>query len=66
MVGVRCGGFSTIFYVRFIEWFLTTPLILLNLALLAGLSWADVFSMVIADEMMIVSGFMAGVTSKSR
>jgi len=65
------GGYDVIisrqiFYVRFIEWFLTTPLILLNLALLAGLSWADVFSMIIADEMMIVSGFMAGVTSKSR
>ena len=54
-----------IFYVRYIEWILTTPLFLLNLALLAGLSWADIFAMIVVDMMMAVCCFMGAVTSKS-
>jgi bacteriorhodopsin len=54
-----------IFYVRFIEWFFSTPLILLNLALLSGLAWIDVFTMLILDELMILCALMGGLVTNS-
>jgi bacteriorhodopsin len=57
--------FREISYARFIEWFFTTPLILLNPALLAGLAWIDVFTMLILDEMMIVCALMGAFITTS-
>jgi len=54
-----------IFYVRYIEWTFIGPLYLLNLALLAGLPWADTFTMIVVDVMAAVCCFMGAVTSKS-
>jgi bacteriorhodopsin len=40
---------------RHVDWAITTPLILFDLALLAGLPWLDIVSLLIADEAMILS-----------
>lgn len=44
-----------------IDWTLTTPLLLFDLTLLAGLPVAEIIVLVIADLVMIVTGVIAGV-----
>lgn len=48
-----------IFWARYVDWSLTTPLLLLDLALLAGLSGANILVAVIADLIMILTGLFA-------
>jgi len=48
-----------VYWVRFIEWLLTTPLILTDLVLLAGLNGSNLFSTIVANAVVIVSGFFA-------
>lgn len=48
-------------YPRYIDWALTTPLLLLDLAILAGMSGADLTVAIVADEVMIVTGLLAAV-----
>jgi len=54
-----------IFYVRFIDFFFTTPLLLLNLALLCGLSWIDTLNMVLIDELVMVCVLMGAISHSS-
>jgi bacteriorhodopsin len=54
-----------IFCSRFIEWICTGPLILLTLALLAGLSWFDTLTVIILDELMILCCITGGVNPTS-
>ena len=49
-------------WVRYADWAITTPLIIVDLALLVGVPYADIFFLIIADLLMIASGF-AGATS---
>jgi bacteriorhodopsin len=46
---------------RYVDWALTTPLLLLDLALLAGLPWIDVLALLVVDEAMILTGAFAGL-----
>merc|ERR1712224_269019 len=48
-------------YVRYIDWLVTTPLLLLDLAGLAGAGFDDQINLVILDVLMILSGFAGGV-----
>jgi len=48
-----------VYYARYIDWSLTTPLLLLDLALLAGLSGADILVLIFADLIMILTGLFA-------
>ncbi|KFY30955.1 hypothetical protein V493_01521 [Pseudogymnoascus sp. VKM F-4281 (FW-2241)] len=48
--------FRQVFWARYVEWSLTTPLLLLNLALLAGLNGADIIVAVVADVVMVLNG----------
>jgi len=48
--------FRQVFWVRYVDWSLTTPLLLLNLAFLAGLNGADIIVTVVADVVMILTG----------
>lgn len=50
-------------YPRYIDWALTTPLLLLDLGILAGMSGADLTVAIVADEVMIVTGLLAAVAS---
>ena len=54
-----------IFYARFIDFFFTTPLLLLNLALLCGLSWVDTLNMVAINELLGVCGLMGAISHSS-
>jgi len=51
--------FRQVFWARYIDWSLTTPLLLLDLAFLAGLNGADIFVAVVADVIMVLTGLFA-------
>lgn len=51
--------YREVYYARYIDWSLTTPLLLLDLALLAGLSGADILVTIFADVIMILTGLFA-------
>ena len=51
--------FREVYYARYIDWTLTTPLLLLDLCLLAGLSGGVIIMTMIADIIMIVTGLFA-------
>ena len=48
-------------YARYLDWLVTTPLLLLDLAGLAGVSMDDQISLVILDVLMILAGFAGGL-----
>lgn len=59
------GTYRSIFYVRYIDWFITTPLLLLDLLLTAGRPWPTLVWVVIVDEIMIVTGLVGAlITSR--
>jgi len=51
--------FREIFWARYVDSSVTTPLILLDLAFLAGLNGADIIVAVVADVIMILTGLFA-------
>jgi len=51
--------FRQVFFARYIDWTLTTPLLLLDLALLAGLNGANILVIVFADVVMVLTGLFA-------
>ncbi|WPH00960.1 Hypothetical protein R9X50_00379400 [Acrodontium crateriforme] len=60
------SGFNReIFYVRYIDWFITTPLLLLDLLLTAGMPWPTVMYVILIDEVMIVTGLVGALVSSS-
>jgi bacteriorhodopsin len=48
-----------VFYARYIDWSITTPLLLLDLAFLAGMSGANIVVLLFADVVMILCGLFA-------
>jgi len=62
---VYAAGTREIFYVRYIDWFITTPLLLLDLLLTAGLPWPTILITLLADEVMIVCGLVGALTQTS-
>lgn len=59
------AGTREIFYVRYIDWFVTTPLLLLDLLLTCGMPWPTIMVTIIADEVMIVTGLVGALTRSS-
>jgi bacteriorhodopsin len=55
--------FRQVFWAHYIDWSLTTPLILLDLAFLAGLCGADILVVVAADIIMVLTGLFAAFAS---
>jgi len=53
--------FRQVFWARYVEWSLTTPLLLLNLAFLAGLNGADIIVAVVADVVMVLTGLFTAL-----
>lgn len=62
---VFAAGTREIFYVRYIDWFVTTPLLLTDLLLTAGLPWPTILITILADEIMIVCGLIGALTKTS-
>lgn len=48
--------FRQIFWARYVDWSITTPLLLLDLAFLAGLNGADIYVAIVADIVMVLTG----------
>ncbi|KAF2158968.1 hypothetical protein M409DRAFT_71376 [Zasmidium cellare ATCC 36951] len=59
------GRNREILYARYIDWFVTTPMLLLDLCLTAGLPWPTILWTIAMDEAMIVTGLI-GALVKSR
>ena len=59
------AGTREIFYVRYIDWTITTPLLLLDLLLTAGLPTPTIAITILADEVMIICGLVGALTSTS-
>lgn len=51
--------YRQVFWARYVDWALTTPLLLLDLFLLAGANGATIFMGVTADVIMILTGLFA-------
>ncbi|MCJ1435756.1 ion channel activity [Xylographa pallens] len=62
---VAGAGTREIFYVRYIDWFVTTPLLLLDLLLTSGLPWPTILITILMDEFMIVTGLVGALTRSS-
>lgn len=54
--------FREVYWARYVDWSVTTPLLLLDLALLAGLSGANITVAIVADIIMILTGLFAALT----
>lgn len=54
-------GTRGFFYVRYIDWFITTPLLLLDLLLTAGVPFPSIAITILADEIMIVTGLVGAL-----
>ena len=50
-----------IFYVRYIDWFITTPLLLLDLLLTSATPLPTTLFVILVDEVMIVSGLVGAL-----
>lgn len=51
--------YREVYWARYVDWSLTTPLLLLDLALLAGLSGGHILIAIIADLIMVLTGLFA-------
>jgi len=51
-----------VYWARYVDWSLTTPLLLLDLALVAGISGADTIVAIVFDLVMVLTGLFAGLT----
>jgi bacteriorhodopsin len=54
--------YREVYWARYVDWSVTTPLLLLDLCLLAGLSGANILVAVVADVIMILTGLFAAFT----
>ncbi|KAI5364830.1 putative archaeal/bacterial/fungal rhodopsin, rhodopsin, retinal binding, yro2-like, 7TM [Septoria linicola] len=52
-----------IFYARYIDWFVTTPLLILDLLLTAGVPWPTIIWTIFLDWVMIVTGLVGALVS---
>lgn len=55
------GTYRAIYYARYIDWFITTPLLLMDLLLTAGMPWPTILWVVVVDEIMIVTGLIGAL-----
>lgn len=59
------GNMRQIFYVRYIDWFLTTPLLLLDLLLTCGLPTPTIAYTILINEVMIVTGLIGALVKST-
>ena len=60
---IVAGTNRSIFYVRYIDWVVTTPLLLMDLLLTAGLPWPTIIYVIFWDEVMIITGLVGALVS---
>ena len=54
--------YREVYWARYVDWSVTTPLLLLDLCLLAGLGGANILVAIVADVIMILTGLFAAFT----
>lgn len=59
------GNMRQIFYVRYIDWFITTPLLLLDLLLTCGMPTPTILYIILMDEIMVVTGLVGALVKTS-
>jgi len=59
------GYTRQIWYVRYIDWVITTPCLLLELVLATGLPLSDIIALIFFDEVMIITGLVGGLVVSS-
>lgn len=59
------GNMRQIFYVRYIDWFVTTPLLLLDLLLTCGLPTPTIVYTILMNEVMVVTGLVGALVKSS-
>ncbi len=57
--------YREVLWARYADWSLTTPLLLLDLAFLAGCNGADILVIVVADLVMVMNGLFAAMARNS-
>jgi bacteriorhodopsin len=62
---VVSGVYREIFYVRYIDWMVTTPLLLMDLLLTAGMPWPTLIWVILVDWVMIVTGLVGALVVSS-
>jgi len=55
--------YRQVFWARYVDWSLTTPLLLLDLAFLAGMDGASILIALVADLVMVLTGLFAAFGS---
>jgi len=55
-----------VYWARYVDWSVTTPLLLLDLCLLAGVSGANIFVAIIADLIMVLTGLFAALSEDQK
>jgi len=56
--------YRQVYWARYVDWSVTTPLLLLDLSLLAGISGGHIFMAIVADIIMILTGLFAAFGSE--
>lgn len=56
--------YRQVYWARYVDWTLTTPLLLLDLALLAGMNGGSIFVTIVADVIMVLTGLFAAFGSE--
>ena len=56
--------YRQVYWARYVDWSLTTPLLLLDLCLLAGMNGGNILIAIIADIIMILTGLFAAFGSE--
>lgn len=51
--------YRQVFWARYVDWSITTPLLLLDLGLLAGMNGGNLFITIVADIIMVLTGLFA-------
>ncbi|EXJ64414.1 hypothetical protein A1O7_00750 [Cladophialophora yegresii CBS 114405] len=59
------GNMRQIFYVRYIDWFITTPLIVVQLLLVAGLPTPTILYTLLMTEVVVVNGLVGALVKSS-
>ncbi|KAK9447834.1 uncharacterized protein V1518DRAFT_420551 [Limtongia smithiae] len=57
------GGERQVFYARYIGWFMSAPLIMLNLSFFAGVDWVTALFTAMAVNVYIIGGLVGAVVS---
>jgi bacteriorhodopsin len=52
-------------YARYIDWVLTTPLLLMDLMMLAKVDWTRIIQVIFMDIIMVITGLLGGLVTES-